>query len=98
MSVSGSDLLGLTFLIGNLLNTDFHQCLLSFRNVPGISMSLFGVTCLEDFAAEMEEVCIQLHLAEGAGRKSRSQGLPALSVGSWVGGVFRCFQGFLVSI
>lgn len=78
MSVSGSDLLGLTFLIGNLLNTDFHQCLLSFRNVPGISMSLFGVTCLEDFAAEMEEVCIQLHLAEGAGRKSRSQGVVVL--------------------
>lgn len=73
MSVSGSDLQGLTFLIGNLLNTGFHQWLLSFRNVPGISISLSGVTCLEDFAAEMEEVCIQLHPAEGAGRKSRSQ-------------------------
>lgn len=78
MSVSGSDLQGLTFLIGNLLNTHFHQWLLSFRNVPGISISLSGVTCLEDFAAEMEEVCIQLHPGEGAGRKSRSQGVVVL--------------------
>lgn len=38
--------------------------------MPGISMSLSGVTCLEDFAAEMEEVSVSIllkELAEKAG-------------------------------
>lgn len=43
-------------------------------------MSLSGVTWLEDFAAEMEEGCKQLHLTEGAGRKSSCQGAAVLSV------------------
>lgn len=63
-----------------MFNSDFRRWPLSFGKVPDSSISLSGVAWLEDFAAEMEEGCKQLHLAEGAVRKSSCQGTAVLSL------------------
>jgi len=43
-------------------------------------MCLSGVTCLGDFACRGGEGCKQLHLAEGATRRSSCQGFAVLTL------------------